>query len=204
MSSRMVVSGEQVDLRLRAVSRLNGRGGEERMRANAPEALGVLFELASSPSTAGDALALLHELQVHQVELDLQAEELRGSRAELEGALTRQSELYDFAPVGCFTVDASTAILETNLRGARLLGFERGELPGQPLDGFLGPRSADVLHTLLARVAEGHEGETCDLELVAAVGKARVVHARAARDPSGPRFLVVLMDAGGRDTQHAT
>jgi hypothetical protein len=51
---------------------------------DATDAFRVLFELASSPDTAGDALALLHELQVHQVELDMQTEELMHSRAELE------------------------------------------------------------------------------------------------------------------------
>ncbi len=128
MSSQLVGLGRQADLRLRALSRLNGGGriGQK----GASDALVVLFELASSPSTADDALALLHELQVHQVKLELQDEELRSSRAELETALGRQVELYDAAPVGSFSVDTKAVLYELNLTGARLLGFEREELLG--------------------------------------------------------------------------
>jgi hypothetical protein len=72
------------DLRRRALAQLRVPAGSHEARLNSSAALGVLHELASSPSTAEAALALLHELQVHQVELDLQDEELRRSRAELE------------------------------------------------------------------------------------------------------------------------
>jgi PAS domain S-box-containing protein len=196
MSSQLVGLGRQADLRLRALSRLNG-GGTGQKRASASDALGVLFELASSPSTADDALALLHELQVHQVELELQDEELRSSRAELEAALSRQIELYDASPVGCFTVDARTVLCELNLTGARLLGFERAELLGRALDDLLAPRSADTLHTLLARAKEGHHAEACQLELLQPGAEPRMVHASAAIDPSGQGFLIAFSDIGG-------
>lgn len=138
MSSLMISLGRQADLRLRALSRLNDSVDGQK-RASTSDALRVLFELASAPSTADDALALLHELQVHQVELELQDEELRSSRAELEAALSRQIELYDAAPVGCFSVDARLVLYELNLTGARVLGFEREALLGRALDGFFRP-----------------------------------------------------------------
>jgi molybdenum cofactor biosynthesis enzyme len=81
------------DLRSRAAARLKGPAAAKGTAAAAADALGVLHALASSPETAADALAMLHELQVHQVELELQAQELRESRAELEAALRRQLEL---------------------------------------------------------------------------------------------------------------
>ena len=196
MSSQIVFSGNQMNLRRRATARLNDRGESDGKLANASQALSVLFELASSPLTAPDALALLHELQVHQVELELQDEELRSSRAELETALSRQRELYDYAPMSYFTVDAESVMSELNLAGARLLGMEREALLGRPLDGFLSKRSSDWLHTLLARVGQGHQGEVCELELLAPSGKARAVHASASRDPAGPHFLVGLVDIG--------
>jgi len=74
------------DLRSRAVVHLNGP--DARAHAGASAAFGVLYELASSPSTAPDALALLHELQVHQVEVDLQDEELRHARVEFNSTIT--------------------------------------------------------------------------------------------------------------------
>lgn len=204
MASQIAGSERQAELRLRALSRLDrGKGGDGK-RAGAAEALGVLFELASSPSTAGDALALLHELQVLQVELDLQDEELRSSRIELEQALARQVELYDCAPASCFTIDAKTTLCEMNLTGARLLGAERDALLGRALGGFLAPRSADVLHTLLARVSEGHRGEVCELELIVGNGESRLVHACATADPAGLRFLVAFIDADERNIESTT
>ena len=130
----MIVAGSQADLRLRALRHLTGPGGSDDTRLNGAAALGVLHDLAASPATAAAALTLLHELQVHQVELDLQTEELSRSRAELEMTLTRQVQLYDFAPAGCFTVDRNTALRELNLTAAGMLGCERNQLLGLPLD----------------------------------------------------------------------
>src|SRR6202163_3178498 len=127
MSSDVIGADSQAELRLRALKQLTGPAGSYDTRLNAAAALGVLHELASSPSTAVAALALLHELQVYQVELDLQDEELRRSRGELEMTLSRQVQLYDFAPVGCLTIDRSTALRELNLTAARMLGAERDQ-----------------------------------------------------------------------------
>jgi PAS domain S-box-containing protein len=158
-----------------------------------------LHELASSPSTAADALALLHELQVHQVELDLQAEELRASRAELEEVLRRQIQLYESAPVGYFTIDLGGALRELNLAGAALLGCDRDALLGQPLSGFLAPHSTRALQDLLASVSEGHRGEACELQLMPRGGGSRKVYATVDADPAGSAFLVALMDAEAGD-----
>lgn len=181
------------DLRSRAVSKLTaGPHGHQ----SAAQAFGVLHELASSPSTAADALALLHELQVHQVELELQAEELRGSRAELEAALRRQLQLYESAPVSCFTVDLGGALRELNLTGAALLGGERELLLGQPLFAFLAPNSARELRAVLMSVSEGRRSKVCALQLIGREGDSRPVYATVSADPAGGAFLVALMDAG--------
>ena len=115
MSSHFAVLDRQVSLRQRAETRVSAGSATVGGLTNASAALGVLLELASTPSTASDALALLHELQVHQVELDLQDEELRGTRDELEVALRRQVALYDHAPVGYLTIDTGTVMHELNL-----------------------------------------------------------------------------------------
>lgn len=185
------------ELRGRAVSRITGRSDTQPVGATA--ALAVLHDLASSPSTAADALALLHELQVHQVELDLQADESRSSRAEVEAALARQKLLYECAPVGCFTVEQSTAIVEFNLTGAHLLGAAPETLHGRPLGGFLTARGGDALRALLARVADGQAGPACTLELETRQAAPHWVHATASADPAGPRFFIVLLDPGERE-----
>lgn len=192
-------SGNPADLRSRAVSQLTGCLPAS-AHQGAAAAFGVLHELASSPSTAADALALLHELQVHQVEVELQAEELRSSRAELESSLQRQVQVYDAMPVGCFTVDLVGTLHELNLPGAALLESDRDGLLGLSLCGFLTSESAQLLRLQLTRVSGGHAAQACSLQLVRRKGDPQVVHAAFSADPGGQRVLVALMDAasGGR------
>ena len=147
--------GGDTDLRKRALAKLSVGPLKEHKRASTADALAALHRLASAPSTAVDAMALLHEMQVHQVELDLQQEELGRSRAELEAALVRQTALIERAPVGYMTIDAGTVVYEINLAGARLLGAAQDDLLGRPLAGLLSAHSADVLQKLLARARDG-------------------------------------------------
>jgi PAS domain S-box-containing protein len=195
------VSGDKSErnLRLRALRHLMGPGGSRDSRLDASAALAVLHELASSPSTADAALTLLHELQVHQVELDLQDEELRRSRSELEAALARQMQLYDFAPVGYVTIDRATALRELNLAAAGMLGFERDQLLGRALDLFLEPSSSFALRGMLDRLSEGAPKEVRALRLAPAQGRTRDVLVSATRDPDGQHFLVTLANAADHD-----
>jgi PAS domain S-box-containing protein len=189
MSSDVVGARKQADLRLSALKRLTGQTGSHETRLDSSAAFRALYELATSPSTAPSALALLHELQVYQVELDLQDEELRRSRAELEVALMRQVQLYDFAPVGFFTVDRSTVLRELNLTAAGMLGSERDQLLGRTLDSFLAPQSAHALHTMLTRLRDDAPTEVGALQLRAG----RSVNASVNRDPDGLNFLVAFV-----------
>lgn len=202
MSDRDLESTPLTDLRYRAASRLAGVAGAKGGAAWATDALAVLHALASSPDTAADALALLHELQVHQVELDLQAEELRASRADLEAALRRQIELYDFQPVGCFSLDDHLVIREANLMGARMLGVERDQACGLAIDTFFTAGSLRALRDLIAGTRErGHASGTLQWRL--ASGLEQAVRMEAALAPSGGGCLVALMrieDAPGADT----
>ena len=74
--------------------------------------------VGSTKDDSKDALALVHELQVHQIELEMQNEELKRAKLETEEALTKYSDLYDFAPIGLFTFDTQGLIQEVNLVGA--------------------------------------------------------------------------------------
>jgi PAS domain-containing protein len=190
-------SPSPLGLRQHAISRLAGSRAAQTLPSDASAALRVLHDLAASPDTAADALALLHELQVHQVELELQAEELRNSRLDLEAALARQTERYEHAPVALFTVDGWSTIIELNRAAARLLGqaAHREAWPGMRLDSLLLPRSADMLHTLLARAAQGHAGEPCTLQLRAGAGAVHEVSAEACREPAGGALLVAFSSA---------
>jgi PAS domain-containing protein len=184
-------------LRSRAVAHLKGRDTP----VDASTALGVLYGLASSPSTASDALALLHELQVHQVEVDLQDEELRRSRAELETSLNRQVQLYDYAPVGCLALDFNAVLRELNQTAAAMLGLERDLLRGCSLEGFLTAESASILRAMLGRVAEGAPTQFADLALRSTpAGETRCMHASACLDPAGGGYLIGLIGVGENPT----
>ena len=91
---------------------------------------------------------MLHELQVHQIELELQNDELRRTQIELEAAKERYFDLYEMAPVGYCTLNAEGIILEANLAASTLLGVARVELVNQPLSRFLFSDDRNILHLL--------------------------------------------------------
>ena len=94
---------------------------------------------------------LMHELQVHQVELEMQNEEMRGAQAELEESRGRYKELYDFAPVGYVTLDQFGLILESNITAATLLNVTRAALIGKHIQSFMDRESADAFHLFLRK-----------------------------------------------------
>jgi PAS domain-containing protein len=202
MASNVSGPESERDLRLRALAKLEVQHDPHDKRLDAAAALGVLHDLVSSPSTAGAALTLLHELQVYQVELDLQHEELRRSRTELETTLARQEKLYEFAPVGYVTVDRGAVLRELNLTAAGMLNFERDQLLGRSLDSFLEPQSARTLHATLERLDSGAAQELLALQLVSAHAAPLSVHACATRDPDGRHFLIALMNVAQPDKHY--
>ena len=117
-----------------------------------------------------EALRLIHELQVHQIELEMQNEELRRAQDQLEASHARYFDLYDLAPVGYFTVDEQGTILEANLTAAKLLGIERGTLLAQPLTRFVVPGDRDVWHRHSRQVFESGELLSWEMRLAGAEG----------------------------------
>lgn len=194
MTSKKGESASQRNLRLQALERVAGVSNPADPRANPSAALAVLHNLALSPATAADSLKLLHELQVHQVELDLQEEELRRSVAELEAALFRQAQLYDFAPASSFTVDRAAILCELNRTGTLMLGSDRNSVLGRALDSFLEPASGRALHAALARVAGGAERAGCELRFTAHGGAPQAAYASVGPDPSGQGFLITCVE----------
>ncbi len=180
------------NLRARAQSSLPPLVGLDKTHASAANALRVLHDLASDPETAADALALLHELQVHQVELDLQAEDLRNASVELETALARQAQLFDAAPVAYLVVDPLAQLLEVNAKGAQQLGLAREALLGQRLDRFLTAPSSVALHQLLALVLHENATRSAVLVLKGQDPAVCTVTAVASVDPAGTGCLLVL------------
>lgn len=106
---------------------------------------------------------LIHELEVHQVELEMQNHALLEIRHELEKSLERYADLYDFAPVGYATLDGDGAIREINLAGAALLGTERAHLIGRRFGLFISAETRPVFNKFLAEALRGVTQVSCEI-----------------------------------------
>jgi len=111
---------------------------------------------------------LLHELQVHQVELEMQNEELRQTQAEIEALRARYFDLYDLAPVGYFTLNEQGLILEANLTAATLLGTARNTLVKQPLTRFILYEDQDIYCRHRKQLFETGVPQVCELRMLSA------------------------------------
>jgi PAS domain S-box-containing protein len=122
---------------------------------------------AAPPAMESETRRFVHELQVHQIELEMQNEELAQSRAELEAALRQYTGLYDFAPVGYFTLARDGAIHQVNLAGANLLGVERGALIKRRFGLFVSVESRPTFSAFLEKVfSTSGSKETCEVALL--------------------------------------
>ena len=147
--------------------------------------------------TAEESQRLVHELQVHQIELELQNEELQKARAELEAGLKRYSDLYDFAPMGYLTLDNDGAIQKVNLTGARLLGMERSRLVGVRFGVLVSSEYRPIFNALFRQVFESQARQVCDVEICPEQGAPLWVHAEAVASDDGS-VAVVFSDVTER------
>ena len=138
---------------------------EAEKRRRAEELLHTRLQGPIESETHKSLEDVLHELAVHQIELEMQNEELRRTEDRLETARKKYSDLYNFAPVGYFSFDSKGKILEANLAGARMLGVERGSLVGKVFTEFCAKTSADQFYLHLRRVFKSKETEKCELAM---------------------------------------
>ena len=112
-----------------------------------------------------DVQRLVYELQVHQIELEMQNDELRRTQMELEAARDRYVDLYDFSPAGHLTLDTHGKIVEANLRAGTLLGINRKELIGQSLARFVASDDQNIFHRHCQQVLKTGARQTCEIHL---------------------------------------
>ncbi len=116
--------------------------------------------------SAEDAQRLIHELQVHQIELKLQNENLQQAQQEIEISRNKYADLYDFAPVGYFTIDANGVILEANLTAAAMLGVERSALLNRPLSSYISRDSQDIYYLSQRALFTRNVAQACQIKLI--------------------------------------
>ncbi len=115
---------------------------------------------------AEDIQKVIHELQVHQIELEMQNEELRRTQLELHAERDKFSDLYDFALVGYFTISEKGMILEANFTGAAMLGVERGSLIHQPFSKFIDRDDQETFYFHRRELIETKTRQDCELRLI--------------------------------------
>lgn len=129
--------------------------GFDKLRRKAEEQL-VAKDIQIEKLDRTDLASLAHELAVHQAELEIQNEELLQSRKEAEEARDRYLDLYDFAPVGYFTLDKRNRIIEANLTGCRLLGIDRRTIKNKPFTRFVSDDETDSFYLYRKNVFENN------------------------------------------------
>ena len=158
------------------------------------QTLTLLHGLASAPETASDALKLLHELQVHQVELDLQHEQAEQDRRQLTEDLTNYTALFDFAPFAYLMLESEGLVIAANRIAADWLAPETGEggeLAGRRIEDLLAPECRSAVRDMLAALRKGEGRQTCAVQSKAGGASA---HALANAMPGG-QVLMALVSA---------
>jgi len=116
--------------------------------------------------TLEDAPQLFHELRVHQIELEMQNEELLRTQHDLDTARARYFDLYDLAPVGYLTFSEKGLILEANLAAAGMLGVTRTFLQKKPMSQFIFPADQDIYYRHRKQVFESGDLQSWELRLL--------------------------------------
>jgi PAS domain S-box-containing protein len=158
-------------------------------------------KLAVNPPTVvadADARRMLHELDVHQIELELQNTELRSARDELEILLDKYTELYDFAPVGYFTLAADGIIRLVNLTGATMVGIGRSNLIGRSFAMLVAKGQRAGFRTFLKQVFASATKQAAEFDLADENLATRTVTIEARRSPNELECSAMILDITGR------
>lgn len=170
------------------------RSSAAELRRRAEEQLRVKSAEFTPLHSEEELQKLVHELEVHQIELEMQNTELSQARNEMEYTLARYMDLYDFAPVGYFTLDRTGTINAVNLSGASLLGIERSQLIGQRFKQFIPADNRLFLVEFLATVFGSQIKESGEMTLITAGNTQLFVQIEAIAFQSGLQCRVAVID----------
>jgi PAS domain-containing protein len=135
----------------------------QKLRIKAEEQLKEKQKKPATPVMESDVKRLLHELQVHQIELEMQNEELRQANETAETALKKYTMLYDFAPMGYFTLDHEGRICDLNFTGAEMLGEKRFSLVNTYFKLFVSGDSQTEFEAFLSKVFAAETKVSCEV-----------------------------------------
>lgn len=142
----------------------NRKGKSKDLRKTAEDKAG-LENADLSGMSPEDINKLVHELRVHQIELEMQNDEIRRTHEELERSRSEYVDLYDFAPVGYLTLDNKGIILKMNLTAASMLGIERNKLINKPFSICISEGSSHIFFAFLKKVFEEKTQNNCEIRI---------------------------------------
>jgi len=166
------------------------RRAEKQLKANSSE--------TDYPMTVAETRRLLHELQVHQIELEMQNAELLIAQDDMAAALEKFTDLYDFAPVGYFTLDRSGVISAVNFAGAGLMRVERSGLIGRRFGLLVADKDRLLFSEFIGKVFLSNGTESCELSLCKEGAQPLVTKVEAVADASGQGCRVAITDISVR------
>jgi PAS domain S-box-containing protein len=170
-----------------------------RLRRKAEEILKKNNTGKSSDSADAELLKIVHELEVYQIELELQNEELKLAREQSEITAQKYTSLYDFAPIGYFTLSKVGKILDLNLSGAKMLGNVRANLKHLPFKRFIPESWQSTFGFFLEKAFKNKTQETIELELLSGKDDLRVVQLTAiTEDQHEDHCLLTILDITDR------
>lgn len=173
-----------------------GRGSlpAEELRRKAEQCLQLREASFAAAQSDVDSRALLHELQVHQIEMEMQNEELQRAETEAREASEKYYDLFDFAPIGYFLWDHHARILEVNLAGAVLLGLERDAVLQKRFGQFLALESRPAFADFCNRVLATGTQQSCEVTLLRSGQAVDVLVEGIAAPGEGKRYSAAVID----------
>jgi diguanylate cyclase (GGDEF)-like protein/PAS domain S-box-containing protein len=177
------------------------------MQPQLDRAEAALLEPAAQPPDSIEAMSpeamrkTWHELQVHQIELEMQNKELRRTLLELDAAQARYFDLYDLAPVGYLSLSERGLILQANLTAATLLGMSRSTLIQQPISHFILAADQDIYYQHRQQLLETEQAQACELRMLKPDGTpfwAQLDAISVQGEHTEPRLRLVLSDITAR------
>ncbi|MFZ4401361.1 MAG: PAS domain S-box protein [Bacteroidales bacterium] len=144
--------------------------------------------------TETDALRLIHELEVHQIELEMQNEELNSARERALKSEEKYTELFDFAPIAYYLISKAGEILDLNLFAAKILGKERIYLKNQKFTNYLSAEMCTVFYTFLDNIFKYKNQENCEIEILTNTEFSKYVYLTGIVSNKNDHCLVALTD----------
>ena len=172
-----------------------------KLRVNAEKKLKLKQQTNDIPEMESDVKRLLHELQVHQIELEMQNEELHRANQSTEEALKKYTMLYDFAPMGYFTLEPDGMISDMNFTGAEILGDKRINLVNINFGFFVEPDSKTEFNNFMRSVYKSNSKECCELILGRAEKTTRRVYIEGVVTGDDRKCLLSVINTSGFKTR---